>query len=169
MPVTYPLYDCPHTTTISYTYPKQIKEQKNKFFTLIPIVNLVKDNFMTSKIQELKQRINEIRALDENWDGYGACRMPKLVINNTYRFIDTLYENLSEISIDPDNITPTPYGSIEIDLESQKGLVSLEIGQNGIGFFTKYIKEDNIESNGEKTDFKSIPEALQKAMEILYS
>ena len=120
---------------------------------------------MSDNINGAKNRVAEISNLGEDWDGYGAKPFLSQVIKNTYKFIDTLVEYGCRDMIDADNITPTPYGTIEIDLYNTDGLISLEIGTHQIGFFTDFSTgRTNIESNGFDTDFKEIPEILEIAL-----
>lgn len=152
----------------SVTNQYEVENAKNQLFTLIPSVVIIKDNLMSSNLQEVKRRVREIATLKEGWDGFGATAISDQVIKNTFRLLDTIYNELSDINIVPDDLTPTPYGSIEIDIETKKGLVSVEIGKRKLGFFTKYINDEDFESEGEETDFKSIPSSLQRALENLF-
>lgn len=101
-------------------------------------------------MEMVETRLREIEALEDGWDGYGATSIPKEVMKNTRTFIKTLGINLA-----PDDITPTPYGSIEIDLER----VSIEIGIKQIGWFE--YDGPNL-SKGIDTDFLTIPEQLKE-------
>lgn len=60
-------------------------------------------------------------------------------------------------------VTISPYGTTVIDLNVNRGLISIEIGKTKIGFFTDYEDGINEESDGiVVTDFTSIPEKLVK-------
>ncbi len=59
------------------------------------------------------------------------------------------------------------YGSVVIGLNNNNGMISIEIGQHSIGFFTDFVRHKNIYSEGEETDFRSIPEDLQQALTVL--
>lgn len=121
---------------------------------------------MTSPATAVKNRISEIDHLSDNWDGFGGIAPESLVIKNSFKFLDLLL-NTGIDCIDSDDIYPTPYGSIVIELNSSHGLLSIEIGRQSVGFFTDFTKHENISSEGERTDFRSIPDNLLEALSIL--
>lgn len=123
--------------------------------------------FMTSTITSLKNRVSEIRMLKSNWDGYDAIVPSDIVVNNAFRFLDTLSVFGFVDILEPENVVPTPYGTIDMDFETPKGLVSVEIGTNQIGFFTEFSNDEDILSDGIDTDFKDIPQPLLEALLIL--
>lgn len=125
------------------------------------------DNAITSQNTALKNRISEIDNLQNNWDGYGAIVPSGVVIKNAFKFIDCiLTEGLNAIT--KDDIVPTPYGSIVFDFNTDKRLVSVEIGSDQIGFFTEFVSQNDFVSDGINTDFRTIPESLRKALNNLY-
>ena len=103
----------------------------------------------------MEKKIKEIAKLKENWDGYGARPIYPEVIENTRTFLNTIGERND---LEKDDITPTPYGSICIEFPK----VSVEIGIHKIGWFALF-DIDNI-SEGEDTDFLSIPEKLKELL-----
>lgn len=132
------------------------------------IIKAIEDYSMNTPVTALKNKISELSQLSSNWDGYDASAIPEKVIANCYKFIDTLIGEEGRLFLSPDDITPTSYGSLVFDMKSPNGLVSLEIGKTKIGFFTEYTDYEDFESEGEETDFRSIPTYLNKAIEILY-
>lgn len=60
------------------------------------------------------------------------------------------------------NVMPTVFGTIVIDVQTERGLVSMEIGRTKVGFFTDYKDGINEESDGLLTGFESIPSQLMK-------
>lgn len=119
---------------------------------------------MSNPLTACKNRISEISKLTDGWDGYAAAAPEREVVNNSYRFLDAL-AGIGVDDIDPDEIYPMPYGSIVMELYGRGGMVSMEIGRHKIGFFTECIdSSDEVCSEGEETDFKSVPEQLQKAI-----
>jgi hypothetical protein len=132
------------------------------------MIRLIEDFSMNTPVTAVKNKLSELSQLTYNWDGYGASAIPERVIKNSYKFIDTLFSEDCALYLSPEDITPTPYGSIVMDLTSVYGLVSLEIGKTQIGFFTEYEDGENFDSDGEDTDFRSIPDALKKAIDLLY-
>ena len=108
-----------------------------------------------SLLNILENRLNLIKNLEENWDGYGASIISPEVIENTITFLNTLGERSD---IEEDDITPTPYGSIVVDLPK----VSIEIGKKKIGWFS--LNDDLNDSMGEDTDFINLPEKLKELL-----
>lgn len=109
--------------------------------------------------QVLSARIHDIESLNNNWDGYGAIAIPKLIVENARCFLHTLQEKSIEIN-DPTDVYPTPYGTIVIEYYNDKGLVSMEIDNHRIGFFTDYKTSGNWGAEGLDTNFKDIPMEL---------
>ena len=101
--------------------------------------------------REAKQRLTEIVA-----SGYP---MKEGVVNNSYRFVNALVG--FGIIPEADEISYTAYGNVVMDLEMPRGLVSIEIGQHKIGFFTEFENGEDYASDGIETDFKSVPEYLK--------
>lgn len=101
-----------------------------------------------------KQRLTEIAA-----SGYP---MKEGVVNNSHRFVNALME----FGIIPEahEISYTAYGNIVIDLEAPRGLVSIEIGQHQIGFFTEFEDGEDFASDGIETDFESVPGYLKTVL-----
>lgn len=122
---------------------------------------------MTSTITSLKNRVSEIRMLKSNWDGYDAIAPSEIVVNNAFRFLDTLSVFGFTDILDPENVVPTPYGTIDMDFETSNGLVSVEIGTSQVGFFTEFSNDEDILSDGIDTNFKEIPQSLMDSLFIL--
>lgn len=119
-------------------------------------------------IKKCRERIDQIENLMENWDGYGAAVPSKIVCDNARTFFQTLIDNNCLIP-HYDEISPTPYGSIVIDVYPDKedeDLVSIEIGKHQAGFFTDYQHGINHASDGYDTDFKSIPYFLNEHINL---
>lgn len=104
--------------------------------------------------REAKLRITEIAA--------SGFPMKDGVVNNSYRFVNALLG--FGIIPDVDEISYTAYGNIVIDLENPRGLVSIEIGQHKIGFFTEFEDGEDYASDGIDTDFKTIPDYLKSVL-----
>ncbi len=124
----------------------------------------ISNNLMISPATALKNRISEIKQLNNNWNGDGAVVPSETVINNAFKFLDCILIHGYIYYIKPEDIVPTPYGTIDMDFETKLGLVSIEIGRDQVGFFTEYRAEEDILSDGIKTDFRSIPQILQQAL-----
>ena len=91
------------------------------------------------------------------------------MIANAQNFLTTLLREFPNLQITGEDLSPTPYGSIIVDIEVDgKGLVSVEIGREHLGYFTKYRggKED-IVSDIEPSDFISLSPLLRQAISNL--
>jgi len=115
----------------------------------------------------LENRVASFSKLKINWDGYGGVVPQKNVINNSLRFIQSLPTSLLE-SIEIDSIIPTPYGSIVIDFENGNNTISVEIGENKIGFFTDFQSLENISSDGILFNQQILPQQLTEAFQRFY-
>jgi len=111
-------------------------------------------------------QIQNIGRLKENWDGYNANAPLRSVVNNSLKFVICLMERQS-ITLNEEDITPTPYGNIVFDIYSRKGLISIEIGSKQIGFFTDFAGGYNYSSDGINTDFNTIPKELNCVLDVL--
>ena len=120
-------------------------------------------------IEEYFEILKKIEELEENWDGYGAVSPDAEVIRNTYIFLPTLLSNCYlEKKCLRGSLYPTPYGSICFDLEDDNTLLSIEIGNENVGWFSEKDDEYLESNNGIKTDFSTLPEELEKTLKSLY-
>jgi hypothetical protein len=119
------------------------------------------DNLKAPLPKDVRTRLQHISRLPEDWDGYGASSATHNVIKNTTRFLYTLQQEGIKMP-KADDIYPTPYGTMVIELYNQYGLVSLEISDQQVGYFTDYKGRSNWGSEGLDTDFNSIPEQLKE-------
>ena len=95
-----------------------------------------------------RKHLNYLSTLESDWDGYGALQPDKTVLHNTARFIEKVEEAGLSKFLDEDNITPTPYGTIDVDLVSDNGIISVEIGKGSIGYFVDFKdNKQNIDSD----------------------
>ena len=116
-------------------------------------------------------KINLFGKLTENWDGHGAAMPNRQTLANARKFINELIakEDVLLENLDIENITPTPYGTIVFDWEIDKNIVSVEIGDTKIGFFTDFANNgNNIISEGEIFNERKLPENLKQAFRILF-
>jgi hypothetical protein len=111
--------------------------------------------------KEIRIRLQHISRLPENWDGYGASSATRNVIKNASKFFRTLQQEGIKMP-QTDDIYPTPYGTVVIELYNQYGLVSLEISDQKVGYFTDYKGRSNWGAEGIDTDFNSIPDQLKE-------
>ena len=98
--------------------------------------------------ESYSDRLSNISNLKNNWDGYGACQLDKIVLDNAAKFVEKVEEAGLSKFLDEDNIAPTPYGTIDVDLVSCNGIISVEIGKESIGYFVDFKdNKQNIDSD----------------------
>ena len=115
---------------------------------------------------QYKHELAEFVCLPNNWDGYGVTPLELAAYMNANLFLEQLSRNvLAHLSTDA--LQPTPYGTVVMDFKRGEDLVSVEIGNNSIGFFTHFREKRNFCSEGDLYPFSSIPEKLQKALTII--
>ena len=113
----------------SHTY--QILENSN---TIVAEPLLPK--YTTQKQSILQFIEQEIATLPENWDGYSASAIEKMVLKNLDFLIHKLPNNLVN-HLDKDHILPNANGTVSIEWVNDKNELLLEIGNN---YATYYLK-----------------------------
>ncbi len=73
-----------------------------------------------TKRNNLLQELEKIKSLEEDWDNYGADPINKRVIANAEFLINNL-------EIKPVNITPTPWGTIQMYWKSKNTDITVEV------------------------------------------
>jgi hypothetical protein len=115
--------------------------------------------------EHLKSRISKINKLGDNWDGYGAIRPNKKTINQANAFLSGLHLSILQY-LNEEDISPTPYGTIVMDFYRGNNRLSIEFGESKIGFFSEFVNNQNVESEGVKFDRTKLPNELQKAIDL---
>lgn len=111
--------------------------------------------------QEHFETIDKLSELKENWDGEGAAVPNAKALDNSRKLLSLLSpEQLHTLSLD--GIYASTYGSIVMDFETRRGLVSVEMGDTTMGFYTDFHDEPNYAIEGIRTDFDTVPEKLQQ-------
>ena len=110
------------------------------------------------------ERIMQIGSLQANWDGHGAVKIPKKVVSNCLSFVKGL--NKFKVKIDSQDIVPTPYGTIDVDVTTKNGVISFEIGSSQLGYFTEFEGIGDSHSDGIDTDFKTIPDEVKNVLNL---
>ena len=121
----------------------------------------VKQIELHSEYESAERMLNTIESLKHGWDGYSAVVPDFNVVNNARKFIDCLSRYRYTA---PTAIEPTPYGSVVMDFEDNRGLVSVEIGRSKIGWFTDFMDGHNYASDGIECRFNFIPQALEQIL-----
>ena len=138
----------------------RIEQRLYDLYSDTPLVSLEEGQVVDLLPVELGEKLNDIEALREGWDGYHGAAIDKRVVSNARRFITTMAADGLEIA-SVDDIYPTPYGTIVVEYHNDHGLVSMEISGTQVGYFTDYPGCGNYGSRGIDTDFNSIPEELK--------
>ncbi len=111
---------------------------------------------------QAKNRISSFKLLSANWDSMGVMKIDAIVLQNCFKFIDALANDI--LPVYGDEIYPTPYGTVVLDFNSEKGLVSVEIGKEQLGYFTDFEDGTNCSSDGMYCDFRDVPDKLKEVL-----
>lgn len=114
------------------------------------------------------EKLKQILSLSDNWGGDGFASIDYSVFCNAKDFLSKLDNSILDY-LNDENILPTPYGTITIDFDKDGELVSVEIGENKIGFFTDFSGFVNSKSDGIEFLNKEIPFDLKKSLIYLCS
>lgn len=89
------------------------------------------------KKQELevmwKKDLKSIKALDDNWDEEGAPKISRAAIRNTQKLMDAIEGDTAALM----RLYPTRLGAIMVKLETVKGRIKGEMGDNEMSYFVK--------------------------------
>lgn len=145
-------------------YLSSYKHQKNGTFLFVDVEWIKKVIDAKDLDEKVVDRIIEFVKLKDNWDGYGAIPIKELTLVSLVKYLRSVFSDESLYKPDVEDIYPTPYGSIVIDFETERGLVSSEIGSSDFGFFTDYNESENYGVEGFTNDFdkEPIPECIIK-------
>ena len=125
------------------------------------------ENDCDSQLQQIKAKMHTIACLDENWDGYDVTVPSEQTIRNSFKFVESAFKE-GFTQLDPEDVYPTPYGSIVVEFKTrQTGLVTVEIGQEQIGFFINFKNKPNYALDATQSDFTEILRTLKKVLEFL--
>ena len=113
-----------------------------------------------------RQELSEFVCLPDNWDGYGGIPLELAAYENANHFLDQVDRNILKY-LSQESLQPTPYGTVVMDFQKGRNLVSVEIGNDKIGFFTRFENSKNLYSGGESYPYLLIPTKLQKALKII--
>lgn len=114
-----------------------------------------------SPYQRMSRFVKNLSTLPEKMVGLDFVVPSENIVDNAVLFLSAMERaglNCPEMG----SVLPSVFGTIIIDYQVERGLVSLEIGNTKIGFFTYYEDGINEESDGILTDFSSIPSPLLK-------
>lgn len=108
-------------------------------------------SFMASKIAESMERLDEIAALQYNWNGTGASAFSSAIIEKAKKLI-------SDLSVQP-NILPTGRDSIQMEYEKENGdYLEFELFEDG------HLKLFTYTHGGEAQTKDILPSAANKVV-----
>ncbi|MBO6828734.1 MAG: hypothetical protein JJ876_04150 [Muricauda sp.] len=119
-----------------------------------------------NKVSKFKGRLNKISSLKENWDGYKASVIDQSVIFHSMAFLGSIPSHLIS-KLEEENIHPTPYGTILIEIENNNDELSIEIGQNEFSFYFEQNEHLISESTIEFEDQDISPAIFEEILDLL--
>ena len=140
--------------------PAIITTQSSEFYAYNSgnnIISYFTEDYMSSNmLRESLVRLDEIKNLEYNWNGYGAEPFSASMISQ----IEKIIRNLSK----QPEIYPTAQSSIQLEYNNENGdYLEFEIFDNGV------INQFLLKSNGESISQKRIPKnTLNKVIESFY-
>ncbi len=138
----------------------RIEQCLYELYSDTPLVNMEEGQAVELLPVVLGDKLNDIEALRYGWDGYHGAAIDKRIVNNARKFIMAMATD-GLLVASADDIYPTPYGTIVVEYHNNRGLVSMEISDTQVGYFTDYPGSGNYGSRGVDTDFSSIPAELK--------
>lgn len=117
-----------------------------------------------NKITKISERLDLIVSLSDNWDGYGACEIDKIVANNLRFILKTLDPNFI-YSIKVSNIIPTANGTIMLEWNTKDAYLLLDIGEKYATLVANFDDDTNAAIDRiefTKNDVSEITENLHK-------
>lgn len=115
---------------------------------------------------DIQNAILKFIELENDWDGMGACAPAKSAIYNAFYFIELLPKSVIAL-IEQDDIICTTYGTIVIDIESQDKILSVEIGDQGLGYFFEASDEVFLKKENQIFNRYYLSDDLVKIIQIL--
>lgn len=159
------IYSAALCSALVLTTPTNIQSQE-QFLSAVTEIS-PKDYLKPVHYDIYADRLNIIKNLPDNWDGYGAVRIDVSVYYNVRSFLSEL-DNFFFNYLKEEDIYCTPYGTVVLDFEKNEEIVSVEVGESKIGFFTEFSDKDlNLKSKGD-TFYNKISPSLQQALIALH-
>ncbi len=105
---------------------------------------------------------------EDQWE-HSGYKMPGVsTFSNVKGFLCTLPEKYL-FYLSPDDIEPTPYGTFVLEFNYNDKVISLEIGKDKIGYYTKNINLIKPQSEGIDFDSNSLPQEILDAFDGMLS
>ena len=88
-------------------------------------------------------RLNTLRLLDEDWDGYGAPRISAVAIDKCRKIINQL-----PLDVIPNvKILPSEFGGVQMEIEKDNDIVNCDFGDKTFSYY--------VERKNAKTEYYS--------------
>lgn len=111
------------------------------------------------RVNRVSDLVSSFRSVNNDWNGNGAVAPSDAVINNTLAFVGILEKgNYAFPAVE--DIQIMPYGSIVMDIHVPRGVVSIEIGNSQVGYFTDFCDGENFGSEGVSFSGDNLPEGI---------
>ena len=93
----------------------------------------IRFNFVNDPYQQVVSRINKLKMLNNDWDGYDSVKVTEKSAQNALMFIQSLsISNIESVT----DIFPNPHGTISMEwVNGLNEKISLEIGGNSFSYF----------------------------------
>lgn len=104
--------------------------------------------------------LESLSHLKDNWDGDGAVQPNQEALTNSKRLLSLMDITVLQ-TLSPESVYASSYGSVVMDFETNRGLVSVEMGDKSMGFYTDFHDKKNYAVEGISTDFQKVPETLE--------
>ena len=95
-----------------------------------------------SNLEKCVERLEVLRNIDDNWDGYGASKPSNQTVDRAIIFLRLIYNKKPYLLkyLHHEDICPMPYGTIVMDFERQKDkkCLSFEVGKTRSDYFICY-------------------------------
>ena len=104
----------------------------------------------------IKMFVSTLYTIPKDVPNKGFVVPSREISNNAVGFLDALEKRHIQCP-KRDDVMPSPFGTVIVDFETKRGLVSVEVGRTKIGYFTDFEDGINEESDGIITNFKDVP------------
>lgn len=112
--------------------------------------------YILRDLRSLWQRdIDRMRNLSANWDADGAEPVNGIAISNTERFV----RQLEAVVAAQIRLFPNAFGAVNMQLETERGRVRCEMGEDMMSYFVK--------RKGEATEYHSFETIDEEALIVL--
>lgn len=114
-------------------------------------------------------KLEQFRSVSgEQWENSGYKQPLNETFYNATHFLNSI-PDLYLYSLATENIEPTPYGTFILDFMNNQNKVSIEIGREKVGFFTKFTNKENMKSDGLIFKGDDVPKEVFAAFKEMVS